>query len=192
MRLLTASFALALAGCTVQIGRNPENTFTVDTDLKSDPPTGEGQAPSTGSGQAPPESPDPRPGEAPQDAIQRNWRIGAENTAPDRSDPARHYADLYGLFRSDHAEAVRLAGQGDRARAQLFANRAARHLAEMKPLLDPSEQASFEKVIARYKTHAEEIPDVEGSILRLAGQSLSSEIAKRFSPESAHLAPPNR
>lgn len=166
------------------MGRDPKNTFTVDTDLTPDPSTVPEQA-----DPSPPGETSVRPDEVDQDNLQRNWRIGAENTAPDRTSPARHYADLYLLFRNDHAETARLVEQGMRSRAQLFANRAARRLTEMKPLLAADEHAPFEEVIARYRTYAEGVVDREGSLLRLSNHELSSGIAKRFSPESARLAP---
>ncbi len=199
-RRLPAVLLLALSGCTVQLGRDPKNTFEVDTDLTPDtppaPPAAERpadpEAPPTGAGpDAPPTAADPvRPDEVSQEGLQRNWRIGAENTAPDRKDPKSHYTDLYLLFRNDHIEAARLTEQGMRSRAQLFANRAARRLGEMKPLLAPEEREAFGEMIGRYGTYAEGIPDREGSLLRLNGQALASEIARRFAPESARLAPP--
>lgn len=177
-RTATALSILLLAGCTVQIGRDPKNTFEVDTDLT--PP------------EEPPAQPeDPvRPDEVDQKELQRNWRIGAENTAPDRTDRLKHYTDLYQLFRSDHAEAARLAEQGHRERARLFANRAARRLGEMKPLLDPSEQASLGDLRARYQAFADALPETEGTLARAQGQGLASEAASRFSPGTAKLAQP--
>lgn len=183
-RTVTALSILLLAGCTVQVGRDPENTFEVDTDLTPEEPP-----PEAADGASPATAEAVRPDEVDQNTLQRNWRIGAENTAPDRTDPVKHYTDLYQLFRSDHAEASRLAEQGHRGRAQLFANRAARRLGEMKPLLDPAEQAPLEALRERYQAYADSLPETEGTLARGQGHSLASEIAARFSPGTAKLAP---
>ena len=186
-KTIASALLFSAVGCTVQVGRNPENTFEVDTDLAGsvkDPPP---ETPSP-DGRKPDSSATPPEEQAVAGGINRNWRVGAENTRPEGgNDPAARYADLFSLFRADHHEAVRLAEQDKRARGVLFANRAARRLREMGALLSDEAAEPFARIKERYTSFAGDMETLEGTFLRTRAQAIEADLLRSFSPESARL-----
>lgn len=198
--LATPAACLLLAGCTVQIGRNPGNQFTLDTRLSSEPsPAGEETPPERPDDTAPPAVPADGATEADGTSsapprvrstleLERNWRLGAENdSAALPEDPAARYETLYRLFRADHREMERLMEQGTRARAVLFGNRAARLLSQMQGLLAPEAAEPLGAMRGRYEKLVADAPSIEGTLFRTRARALANAIAGGYAPGAAPL-----
>lgn len=191
MRRTAAGLLLLLAGCTVQLGRDPANRFEVNPDFpeEDEPKTGkpESGAPSEEkTGDPDPQTLGPKP-ETPPDGLERNWRLGAEGRAGAAdADPAKRYEALYASLRSDHQEAERLREIRAQSAAR-YLRRALRSAEEMEPLLSEADQPPFAAFLARYRVFCEEGSRLEGTLYRTESHRLASDLAARFAPGAVRL-----
>ena len=186
-RALIPALAL-LFGCTVQVGRDPRNTFEIQTEdppEQSDPakPALTGADPGTTGDPAAQSEPRPQP-------IERNWRLGAEREPVPRHKPPREaYEELFMTFRADHHEAMRLR-DGFPQRSKTLLTRAAKRLTQMREFLPEADRKPFDELRARYDVLIEEALALQPPLFNAKALNLESELAKEFDAKKIKFEQP--